>query len=154
MLRGGWCGCVHFSWRYPVLVGQREGQDAKSKSECARSPCRDVALPSRQQARHSSGYILFYGDMPVEARKTDPVTGLRRVLIFQLKLGADALRDLVMSPVSIVMFLLDVVLRPSPEQSYYEQLMKFGRKSDRWINLFDEHKDDVSERTVEREQGG
>jgi hypothetical protein len=88
--------------------------------------------------------------MPVELRKTDPVTGLRRVVIFQLKLGADALRDLMFSPVSIIMYLLDVVLRPPKDQSYLERLMRLGRKSDRWINLFEEHNSEESSREDQR----
>lgn len=83
-------------------------------------------------------------------RKTDPLTGLRQLLIFQLKLGADALRDLLMSPVSILMFLLDLILRPPQEQSYHEQLMTFGRKTDRWINLFEDYSEEQTGNGVEK----
>jgi len=62
----------------------------------------------------------------------------RCLLIFQLRLAADAVRDIVMSPVSIVMFLLDLVIRPPEGESHYQQMMQFGRKTDRWINLFEE----------------
>jgi hypothetical protein len=60
--------------------------------------------------------------------KAQVTTGqaLRHLLVFQLKLGADALRDLLMSPI---------------EDSLYLKLMLLGRKSDHLINLFDEHKD-------------
>ncbi len=71
--------------------------------------------------------------------RMNAMKSLRCLVIFQLKLGADALRDLIMSPVSIIMFLLDLVLAPPEKDSHYEQLMQFGRKTDRWINLFDEH---------------
>ncbi|MCB1664942.1 MAG: hypothetical protein KDI28_04145 [Pseudomonadales bacterium] len=64
---------------------------------------------------------------------------LRCLVIFQLKLAADAVRDLVMSPISIIMFFLDLLLAPEEENSHYAQLMQFGRQSDRWINLFEEH---------------
>jgi hypothetical protein len=66
---------------------------------------------------------------------------LRHLLIFQVKLGADALRDLLMSPVSVLVFVVDVVRKPTLEDSLYLRLMLLGRKSDRVINLFDEHKD-------------
>lgn len=66
---------------------------------------------------------------------------LRHLVVFQLKLGADALRDLLMSPLSIVVFLIDAVRKPSLENSLYVQLMLVGRRSDRFINLFDEYKD-------------
>ncbi len=77
---------------------------------------------------------------------------LRSLIIFQLKLAADAIRDLLMSPVSIVMFLLDVVLKPDARQSHYQELMKLGRRTDRWINLFDEYPEDergVNKRDVD-----
>jgi hypothetical protein len=66
---------------------------------------------------------------------------LRHLVAFQVKLAADALRDLVMSPLSIVVFILDTLRRPTLEDSYYLRLMVFGRRTDRYINLFDEHKD-------------
>lgn len=66
---------------------------------------------------------------------------LRHLLVFQVKLVADAARDLLMSPVSVVVFILDALSRPRLENSLYLRLMVLGRKSDRVINLFDEHKD-------------
>jgi hypothetical protein len=66
---------------------------------------------------------------------------LRHLLVFQIKLVADALRDLLLSPVSVLVFLLDVIRKPNLEDSLYLRLMLMGRKSDRIINLFDEHKD-------------
>jgi hypothetical protein len=66
---------------------------------------------------------------------------LRHLLVFQVKLGADALRDLLMSPISVLVFVVDVIRKPTLEDSLYLRLMLLGRKSDRVINLFDEHKD-------------
>lgn len=74
---------------------------------------------------------------------------LRCLVIFQLKLGADAIRDLIMSPVSIVMFILDLVMAPDEKESHYQQMMQFGRKTDRWINLFEEH---YEEEVVQKKQ--
>jgi hypothetical protein len=65
---------------------------------------------------------------------------LRHLVVFLVKLGADALRDLVMSPVSVLVFLIDAVRKPTLEDSLYLRLMLMGRHSDRLINLFDEHK--------------
>ena len=66
---------------------------------------------------------------------------LRHMLVFQVKLGADALRDLLMSPISVLVFVIDVIRKPTLEDSLYLRLMLLGRKTDRVINLFDEHKD-------------
>lgn len=65
----------------------------------------------------------------------------RHLLVFQIKLAADAIRDLLMSPVSILVFFVDAMRKPTLEESWYLRLMLLGRKSDRLINLFDEHKD-------------
>ena len=64
---------------------------------------------------------------------------LRHLLIFQLKLALDALRDLALSPLSIAVFILDVIRAPAEEDSLYRKLMALGRRSDRVINLFDEY---------------
>ncbi|MEM1141501.1 MAG: hypothetical protein AAF671_09135 [Pseudomonadota bacterium] len=64
---------------------------------------------------------------------------LRQLMVFQLKLAADALRDFVLSPLSIAAFVIDAVLQSPAEESLYERLMGVGRRSDRVINLFDEH---------------
>ncbi|WP_159592777.1 hypothetical protein [Chelativorans xinjiangense] len=61
---------------------------------------------------------------------------VRRVILFQVKLFADGLRDFVMSPLSIVAGVLGILFSRDPEGSY-DRLMRFGRETDRWINLFD-----------------
>ena len=75
--------------------------------------------------------------------KASVTTGqaFRHLAVFQLKLAADALRDLLLSPVSVLVFILDAVRKPKLEDSLYLRLMVLGRKSDQVINLFDEHKD-------------
>ena len=50
----------------------------------------------------------------------------RRLVIFQLKLAVDALRDIILSPVSIVCSLLDLVEKRKDKGSYFEKLMLFG----------------------------
>lgn len=64
---------------------------------------------------------------------------LRHLLVFQLKLAADALRDFLLSPLSIAAFILDAFTKPKAKRSLYLRLMKLGRRSDRMINLFDEY---------------
>lgn len=66
---------------------------------------------------------------------------LRHLVVFQLKLGADALRDLFLSPLSILVFIVDAIRKPTLEESLYLRLMVLGRRSDEYINLFDQHKD-------------
>lgn len=70
------------------------------------------------------------------AKKVQFWTALRHLLRFQLKLALDAIRDVVMSPISIICFLLDVVLRPDEADSFHRKMILLGRKTDRRINLF------------------
>jgi len=74
---------------------------------------------------------------------------LRHVLVFQLKLAADAARDFLLSPLSVIAFLVDMLRKPSIENSLYVRLMLLGRRSDRLINLFDDHRDS-GEFTIDR----
>lgn len=74
------------------------------------------------------------------ARKVHFWTALRHLLRFQLKLALDAIRDVVMSPISIICFLLDVVLRPDEADSFHRKMILLGRKTDRRINLFGGHR--------------
>lgn len=61
---------------------------------------------------------------------------IRQAIVFQVKLGLDALRDILMSPVSIVLVVTDIVMANNHQQSYFIRLMRLGKKSDHWINLF------------------
>ncbi|PSM17151.1 MULTISPECIES: hypothetical protein [Nitratireductor] len=63
---------------------------------------------------------------------------LRRVAVFQIKLFADGLRDVVMSPLSILAAIAGAFSRRDPDV-YFDRLMHFGRGTDRWINLFELH---------------
>ncbi|MEX0976910.1 MAG: hypothetical protein WDZ50_07430 [Woeseia sp.] len=61
---------------------------------------------------------------------------LRDVAVFQFKVLVDGLRDVLLVPVSLaagVLSLLHTGSRPGPE--FYD-VLKMGRRSERWINLF------------------
>jgi len=61
---------------------------------------------------------------------------IRDVAVFQVKLIVDGLRDLVLVPVSLVAGFISLLkggAGPGPE--FYD-LLRFGRRSERWINLF------------------
>jgi hypothetical protein len=59
---------------------------------------------------------------------------LRDGLKFQVKLGLDAVRDLLLSPVAIVFIAIDLL--QGKQRGLFHRLMEFGHKTDRWINLF------------------
>lgn len=61
---------------------------------------------------------------------------IRDVAVFQLKLVADGLRDLLLVPASLVAAIIALLKRgPNPGPEFYE-LLKAGRRSEHWINLF------------------
>lgn len=59
---------------------------------------------------------------------------IRDVFVFQLRLGLDALRDLVLSPISLGAGLLDLLFGGT---RFYSVLVA-GRKTEAWIHLFGE----------------
>lgn len=92
---------------------------------------------------------MFSNNDQPDKHRVSAGAALRHLVIFQLKLAADALRDLFLSPLSVIAFGLDVLRKPSAEKSLYLRLMLIGRRSDRMINLFDDHKDS-GEFTIDR----
>ncbi|WP_319531643.1 hypothetical protein [uncultured Cohaesibacter sp.] len=56
--------------------------------------------------------------------------------MFQFRLAADSLRDLLLSPISVIAALLGL-LRPDNPGWALDRLMQFGRRTDDWINLFE-----------------
>jgi len=61
---------------------------------------------------------------------------LKKLVVFQVKLAFDAVRDLLLSPVSIVCTLIDIVKNEEQKNSRFDQLMSLGDKTDQWLNLF------------------
>ncbi len=58
------------------------------------------------------------------------------VLSFQLKLALDGLRDILLSPISIVLAIAGLVTDSDRPGKYFYKLLDLGHKSDTWINLF------------------
>ena len=61
-----------------------------------------------------------------------------RLMTFQFKLAMDGLRDLLLSPVSIGFVLYGILVQREQPDKYFRRLMRFGRDSDDFINLFGE----------------
>lgn len=59
---------------------------------------------------------------------------IRDVVVFECKLIADGFRDLVLFPVSLIAAVVSLL---GKGQEFYE-LLRLGRRSERWINLFGE----------------
>ena len=61
---------------------------------------------------------------------------LREAAVLQLKLLADGLRDAALIPVSLLAALVGLVRGGEEPDREYRQVIKLGRRSERWINLF------------------
>lgn len=71
-----------------------------------------------------------------DSSRTSRIQLLREAAIFQLKLLADGLRDALLIPISLIAALAGLV-RGGPEcDREYRRVLKMGRRSERWINLF------------------
>ncbi|MEJ2523602.1 MAG: hypothetical protein P8080_12130 [Gammaproteobacteria bacterium] len=58
---------------------------------------------------------------------------IRDVAVLQAKLLADALRDLLLAPLALVAAAVDLV---RPGGGLFDEVLRLGRRTDRWINLF------------------
>ena len=64
---------------------------------------------------------------------------VREAIIFQLKLMADGLRDLVLLPVSLIATVIGLIRGGDEPEREFNQVLKVGRDSEEWINLFGNH---------------
>lgn len=64
---------------------------------------------------------------------------VREAVVFQLKLMADGLRDLVLLPISLVATLIGLLRGGDEPEREFRQVIEMGRASEKWINLFGNH---------------
>lgn len=80
---------------------------------------------------------------------------IRDVLVFQLKLALDALRDLLLVPASLVAALIDLLSGNDRPGRYFYAVFDLGGRADIWIDLFatyrpeDGAEESPKERTVD-----
>ena len=68
-----------------------------------------------------------------------PWKQVRRFLVFQIKLYVDAFRDFVLSFLSIPAFVIDLLTGHEGKDSYMEKVLALGRRTEKSINLFEQH---------------
>lgn len=61
---------------------------------------------------------------------------LRDLLVFQVKLFVDGMRDLIMSPISLMAGFAGLLFDRHQPERWFEQVLHWGRRSEAWINLF------------------
>lgn len=66
----------------------------------------------------------------------DRWTLIRDVSVLQVKLVVDGLRDLILVPVSLIAGLISLLKGDHQSTNEFYELLRMGRRSERWINLF------------------
>lgn len=64
---------------------------------------------------------------------------VREVLLFQLKLMVDGIRDLVLMPVSLIAAAFGLIRSEQNPDKEFNRVLEAGRQSEQWINLFGAH---------------
>lgn len=62
---------------------------------------------------------------------------IRDLLILQLKLWLDGVKDIVLSPLSIGAAVLDILSGPSRDGHRLYRVLRWGERFDLWLNLYD-----------------
>lgn len=58
------------------------------------------------------------------------------IAVFQCKLLAESIRDLFLSPISIISVIVGLVAGGDQPDVYFRRVQRFGRRSDLWLNVF------------------
>jgi hypothetical protein len=61
------------------------------------------------------------------------------LVVFHLKLATEAIRDIFLSPVSIIAVIAGLIAGGDKPDLYFRRVQRFGRKSDLWLNVFGVH---------------
>jgi len=67
---------------------------------------------------------------------TDRRMLVRDIALLQVKLVVDGLRDFILVPVSLIAGIMSLVKGGDKPTTEFYDLLKMGRRSERWINLF------------------
>lgn len=70
------------------------------------------------------------------AAPVDRWTLTRDIAVLQVKLIVDGLRDFILVPISLVAGIISLFTAGDSHDNEFYRLLRIGRKSERWINLF------------------
>ena len=83
----------------------------------------------------------------------DRWTLIRDIAVLQVKLIVDGLRDLILVPISLVAGIVSLAKSNTGSDSEFYDLLRLGKKSERWINLFGAYKNAPPEVTEQSHFG-
>ncbi|PEN14462.1 hypothetical protein CRI94_05400 [Longibacter salinarum] len=61
---------------------------------------------------------------------------IRDLIFFQIKLWLDGIKDIVLSPLSIIGAGIDILSGRSGQKSLFYKVMRLGERFDLWLNLY------------------
>ena len=70
------------------------------------------------------------------------------VLLFQVKLAADGIKDILLVPLSLIAAFMGLVAGGKRPDQYFRRLLIAGRRVERWVNLFGHRQGDTSDKMV------
>jgi hypothetical protein len=73
---------------------------------------------------------------PPQTHSSDRWTFLRDVLVFQLKMLLDNIRDFALMPISLVAALIDLVIRGEREGALFYKVLRWGSHSEAVIDVY------------------
>jgi len=112
-----------------IQQASNEAQNAHQQGEvgsAVRTSTEDAEFDSKRE----------YG-ASTDEQGPSPRQQIRRLIVFQFKLYIDAIRDLLLSPLSIAAVLLDLLQRNREEKSHFSKVLHLGRRTEKAINLFE-----------------
>ncbi len=74
-----------------------------------------------------------------ESEKSQRIALFREAVVFQVKLLADGMRDLVLMPVSAIAALVGLLRGGDQPDQEFRRVIEMGKQSEQWINLFGQH---------------
>jgi hypothetical protein len=74
---------------------------------------------------------------------------LWRLMVFQLKLVMDGIRDIALVPVSLIAGVIGIVRGGPDADRPFEDVLRFGRRTEVWINLFGHQQGDTADKLIE-----
>lgn len=73
---------------------------------------------------------------------------IRHAATLQIKLMVDGIRDAILIPVSLIAAFVGFLRGGDEPEREFQQVLKLGRRSERWINLFGHHGDPGEKHTA------
>ena len=108
-----------------MTQGERWDEEGREKEapEAATGGSSLPSLPAPSPEEH-------HGHLPVSNR-----VAVRDLIIFQIKLALDGIGDLVLAPVSLLAFVLDLITRNRERRLFYA-VLQAGERWDQWLSLY------------------